>query len=68
MKILAFLINHKWLVSIFSILILAIAVLVIVNKQTPEQGLQQTRLTEEKQAKQKTFKSGKYQLSKPKSW
>ena len=68
MKILTFLINHKWLVAIISVLILTITVLVVVKKQTPEQGLQQTRLTEEQQAKQETFKSGKYQLSKPKSW
>lgn len=68
MKILTFLINHKWLVVIISVLILTITILVIVNKQTPEEGLQQTQLTEEQQAKQETFKSGKYQLSKPKSW
>jgi uncharacterized membrane protein YdfJ with MMPL/SSD domain len=68
MKILTFLINHKWLVVIISVLILTITILVIIKKRPPEQGLQQTRLTEEQQAKQETFKSGKYQLSKPRTW
>jgi uncharacterized membrane protein YfcA len=68
MKILAFLINHKWLVSIFSIFIFAIAILMIVNKRSTEQALQQTQLTAEQQAKTEKFKSGNYQLSKPKTW
>lgn len=68
MKMLAFLINHKWLVSFISILILAIAILVIANKLPPEQALQQAQLTGEQQAKMEKFKSGKYQLSKPKTW
>lgn len=68
MKILAFLINHKWFVSIFTVIILTIAILVIIKKRPPEQALQQTQLTEEQQAKIDKFKSGNYQLSKPKKW
>ena len=68
MKILAFLLSHKWLVSFFTILILTIAIVVFVNKRPPEQDQQQMQLTEEQQAKLDKFKSGKYQLSKPKTW
>jgi hypothetical protein len=40
----------------------------IVNKRSTEQALQQTQLTAEQQAKTEKFKSGNYQLSKPKTW
>lgn len=68
MKMLAFLINHKRLVSILAVLILMVAILVIINKKPPGQDLKETQLTAEQQAKMDKFKSGEYRLSKPKTW
>lgn len=68
MKILAFLINHKWSFSIVTTIIFTAVILMIVNQRPSEKNQLQGELTAEQQTNMEKFKSGKYPLSKGKTW
>lgn len=68
MKIIAFLINHKWSVFIITAIIFTVVILMIANEQPSDQELLQGNPTAEQQSKIEKFKSGKYHLSKGKTW
>jgi len=68
MKILAQLLQRKWSVLIITVIIFSFVILAIVYTRQLEQEQLQSQLTAEQQAKIEKFKSGKYTLSKGKTW
>jgi cell division protein FtsI/penicillin-binding protein 2 len=68
MKILAQLLQRKWSVLIITVIIFSFVILAIVYTRQLEQEQLQSQLTTEQQAKIEKFKSGKYTLSKGKTW
>ena len=68
MKTLAQLLQRKWLVLIITVIIFSFVILAIVYTRQLEQEQLQSQLSAEQQAKIEKFKSGKYTLSKGKTW
>jgi cell division protein FtsI/penicillin-binding protein 2 len=68
MKTLAQLLQRKWSVLIITVIIFSFVILAIVYTRQLEQEQLQSQLTAEQQAKIEKFKSGKYTLSKGKTW